>query len=78
MIERSPIHFSCLLGEKMIVSLTELAGCSEIFMKVDEKDIKGNTGLHLACQRGSFEIVEFLMTHGSSTEIENKNGQGPL
>ena len=39
---------------------------------LDCQDSKGNTPLHLACECNNTGMVEFLLSSGAKTKVENK------
>jgi len=45
---------------------------------VNAKDEKGSTLLHLACNKGNLEVVEFLIEKGADIEAVNSGGFTPL
>ena len=44
---------------------------------LDCQDSKGNTPLNLACECNNTGMVEFLLSSGAKTKVENKGGQLP-
>lgn len=45
---------------------------------IDAKDEYGYTPLHLACDRGQFEVVKLLLSKGSSVTIQDADGNTSL
>jgi ankyrin repeat protein len=45
---------------------------------VDKKNKQGNTCLHLACEWGSLEVVQYLIDKSFSIEQQNMQGETPL
>lgn len=41
---------------------------------VDDKNMDGDTALHIACRRGHVDVVTSLMDHGASLNVCNKVG----
>jgi ankyrin repeat protein len=46
--------------------------------EIDDRDFRGNTPLHLAASKGADEVVEFLVAHGATLDLRNKDGATPL
>lgn len=47
-------------------------------LKIDFRDIYGNTALHLACEEDRQEEAKLLVFHGADLEITNKDKKTPL
>jgi ankyrin repeat protein len=45
---------------------------------VNDRDFRGNTPLHLAAGRGANGVIEFLVAHGATLDVRNKDGETPL
>ena len=41
-------------------------------------DHRGNTMLHYACQNGSYEAAQYLLTCGADERVSNSDGENPL
>lgn len=47
-------------------------------LKVDIRDVYGNTPLHLACEEDRQEEAKLLVQNGASLETKNKEEKTPL
>lgn len=45
---------------------------------IDQKDVYGNTALHLACEEDRQEEAKLLVQNGASLEIQNREEKTPL
>jgi len=43
-----------------------------------DRDKAGNTPLHVAIKKGSMDVIEFLLSHGSNVNARDNNGATPL
>ena len=43
-----------------------------------QKDIDGNTPLHIACERGQTQLALYLLTHGKQHETKNESDRTPI
>ena len=48
------------------------------FINLDLQDKDGNTPLHIACMKGTSDIIELLVKAKSNTEIQNKRKKRPI
>jgi uncharacterized protein len=46
--------------------------------EIDDRDFRGNTPLHLAASKGADQVIEFLVAHGATLDVRNKDGATPL
>lgn len=73
----TPLMFAVNRGHQMIAKTLIANGCNLITHEFNNQ----NTALHLACQKGEKEIVEFIAnehTFNDVFNIKNKLGQTPL
>jgi ankyrin repeat protein len=55
-------------------AVEEIAQLFKKGVMVDTQDIADRTSLHLAAEKGNFELCEFLLQKGASFEISDKAG----
>ena len=76
----SVIHHSCRAmknSEKLldaIFSMNDVLSSSQI----NEKDLRGDTALHMACDSKHIEAANILLTRGADVNARNNLGQTPL
>ena len=46
--------------------------------RVGARDVKGNTALHYAAERGATQVAELLIQHGADVNAPDSRGQSPL
>ena len=65
--------------EIVINSCTESARfLTYVFSRINTKDSKNNTALHIAAEFGNLEIVKFLLERGADVNAKNKNKLTPI
>ncbi|GIY72668.1 transient receptor potential cation channel subfamily A member 1 homolog [Caerostris darwini] len=79
----TPLHLAATTGCKEIIMLLldtiESQGDSgNVKRYVDEKNLSGNTALHLAVSKGHLEIVEILLKKGADVKTTFDNSSHPL
>lgn len=47
-------------------------------LKIDNRDIYGNTALHLACEEDRTDEAKLLIEHGASLDVRNLDKNTPL
>lgn len=67
-----PLHYHVFTNNLRQVSQL-LRKCN-----VSEKDLHGNTPLHLATMLGHKECVHLLLAHGAPVKVKNAQGWSPL
>jgi len=55
-----------------------LRGAGEAKAEVEQKDMHGNTALHLAVMLGRRECVQLLLAHAAPVKLKNSEGWSPL
>jgi len=75
----------CVIRKRNISTQKKLKKVQKLLGKNPQPDInaqdssdKWNTSLHLAIKRNELEVVNFLLTQGADTAIENGDGKTPL
>ncbi|CAL1283118.1 unnamed protein product [Larinioides sclopetarius] len=79
----TPLHLAATTGSEVIIKLllnaVEKKGDSESLRKyIDEKNLSGNTALHLAVIKGHLDIVEVLLNKGADVKSTFDNSSHPL
>lgn len=78
-----PLSYRDAGGDNLIIIAAQLDDLNTIEVLVDagmninEQGEMGNTALHYAYKRKRAEVIDFLLTHGASTNIENYFGKLP-
>ncbi|XP_053269635.1 ankyrin repeat domain-containing protein 22 isoform X2 [Pleuronectes platessa] len=69
-------YFLMLQKQRQNVSLMEVVLRSKV--NVNAADYKGNTALHLVCQRKSHRLVPLLLHRDADSSLRNQDGETPL
>ena len=75
----------CVIRKRNISTQEKIQEVQKLLGKIPQPDINTqdsndnwNTALHLAIKRNELEVVNFLLTQGADTTIENGDGKTPL
>lgn len=63
-------------GPEQLLAAVKL--CFELGMDINQRNSMGLTALHGAANRGSNDIIEFLVRHGAELDAEDNEGRTPL
>ncbi|ORX49588.1 ankyrin, partial [Piromyces finnis] len=77
---RISLHFACGAEKEninLVKYLIEVIGL-DINAQNKNRDDKGNTLLHIACQRGDKDMVKYLIDNGANIFIQNNNNDTPM
>lgn len=71
----TPLHRAASKGNLQIVRIF-LEYIDKL--KINQKDIYGNTPLHLSCEEDRQDVAILLVENGADVEIKNRGNQTPL
>ncbi|XP_052076520.1 uncharacterized protein LOC127714493 isoform X3 [Mytilus californianus] len=74
----SPFFYAC--ENDLIPVVNYLINLEDDFVKINETYMmrEHKSVLHIACQKGSTELIKILLDHGATVDIQDKGGLTPL
>jgi ankyrin repeat protein len=72
------IQFCASNGINLVLSRLLAENEEENVVKIDSVVEDGRSALHMACENDQFDVVELLLHHGASLELETLNGWTPI
>lgn len=72
------LAFACIDEEEYETFLPKIGLLVKHHANIHHSNLKGENGLHICSQRGSYEIAEILLKSGVSVNAQSKTGQTPL
>ena len=70
--------YACIDEEEYEMCLPKIGLLVKHQADIHHSNLKGENGLHICSQRGSYEIAEILLKSGVSVNARSKTGQTPL